>query len=162
MNLWLHLHTYIHTYIQVQSRKSTLKELLRTWPQGGIRSRVCHYIWQIHSEPLISCRASLLQSTITTVTQFKQLQTVTEYKYIVDVTGITHEQILTSCTHSIFWPGDLCTITETSGPQAATLQLPTPCAVPTQLHTCYICPDTMCRAPAVTDTLDTYNIPPAN
>ena len=94
--LWTCDCTFIHTYIQVQSCKSTRKEFLCTWPSGGICSRVCHYIRQTHSEPLIGCSASLLQSTITTVAQFKQLRLIIEHKYTVNITRITHEQILTS------------------------------------------------------------------
>ena len=94
--LWTCDCTFIHTYIQVQSRKSTRKEFLHTWPQGRIRSRVCHYIRQTHSEPLIGCSALLLQSTITTITQFRQLRMVTEHNYTVKITEITHEHILTS------------------------------------------------------------------
>ena len=43
----------------------------------------------------MGCSALLLQSTITTIAEFKQLQMVTEHKYTVNVTGIIHAHILT-------------------------------------------------------------------
>ena len=84
--------SYIHTHIHRGAiTQVCLQGVPCTWPQEGICSCVCHYILHIHSEPLISCNASLLQSNITTITQFKQLWTVTEHKYTVNVTGIMHE-----------------------------------------------------------------------